>query len=362
LEYRPIEDLLLRGTVSSVFRAPTISDLYQGVSFGGGGGGIDPCFGLVGANAACVGVPGDGTFAPVLDDVPPHRPIQGTALFAGSVTAGSPIGPEQGRTFDWGFVYDPHWLPGFSWSVDLWRVYLNNEIGWIFPQQVLDICYLNNGGPYCPLIRRYTHGELQGQIQYVTAPRGNIGRVDVKGVDTAVHYRLPATSVGNFAFSFDATYLDRFTDDVTPGLPGDIPEEYAGHYTNGASAISGANFSRWKALATLNWNLGAWSAAWTLHYYGKYTVGYAREDYQASACQSNYPPGCELKYGASVYHDVTIGYAIERLNTRIDVGISNLSDKQPALIYENNTKNGNVDANTFDTVGRFYWARVTVKF
>jgi len=33
------------------------------------------------------------------------------------------------------------------------------------------------------------------------------------------------------------------------------------------------------------------------------------------------------------------------------------------LIYNNNnTVNGNVDANTFDTVGRFYWARVTVKF
>jgi hypothetical protein len=32
IEYRPIEDLLLRGTVSKVFRAPTISDLYQGAT------------------------------------------------------------------------------------------------------------------------------------------------------------------------------------------------------------------------------------------------------------------------------------------------------------------------------------------
>jgi hypothetical protein len=42
--------------------------------------------------------------------------------------------------------------------------------------------------------------------------------------------------------------------------------------------------------------------------------------------------------------------------------VQNLSDNQPALIYENNTFNGNVDANTFDTIGRFYWARVTLKF
>ena len=40
LEYRPIEDLLLRGTVSKVFRAPTISDLFAGAaSFCTTGGG-----------------------------------------------------------------------------------------------------------------------------------------------------------------------------------------------------------------------------------------------------------------------------------------------------------------------------------
>ena len=103
-------------------------------------------------------------------------------------------------------------------------------------------------------------------------------------------------------------------------------------------------------------------AAWTAKYIGKYKVGYAKEDLNISACQSNLPPGCELAYGASVYHNITAGYNIEPLNTRIDVGIDNLSDKQPALIYNNNTINGNVDANTFDTIGRFYWARVTVKF
>ena len=113
---------------------------------------------------------------------------------------------------------------------------------------------------------------------------------------------------------------------------------------------------------TLNWNMGAFSAAWTARYVGNYTVGYARVDYGQSACQSNSPPGCELHYGASVYHNITAGYNLEPLNTRVDVGIDNLSDKSPALIYQNNTLNGNVDANTFDTIGRFYWARVTVKF
>ena len=361
LEYRPIEDLLLRGTVSEVFRAPAITDLYQGNGRSGAAV-LDPCFGLVGSNAACAGIPGDGSFAPVLDE-DTGRPINGvTTITSGSVTAGTPIGPEQGKSFDLGFVYDPHWIPGLSLSADLWRVYLNNDIGAISAQSVLDLCYRANGGPYCPLITRFNHGDFQGQLDIVGAPTGNLGRVDVKGVDFGLRYRLSTATLGNFGLNFQATYLDRYADDPTPGLPGDLTEEYAGHYTNFASTISGANFSRWKALATLHWNLGPWSAAWTLRYVGKYTVGYAREDYNASACQSNYPPGCELKYGASVYHNITAGYDLEPLNTRIDVGIDNVADKSPALVYQNNTVNGNVDANTFDTVGRFYWARVTVKF
>ena len=70
-------------------------------------------------------------------------------------------------------------------------------------------------------------------------------------------------------------------------------QEYAGHYSTGGSAISYANFSRWKALAGVNWNLGPWSAGWTAKYVGKYNVGYFRTD-APSACQSNSPAGCEL--------------------------------------------------------------------
>ena len=356
LEYRPIEDLLLRGTVSSVFRAPTISDLYQGATSDAPQA-IDPCFGLVGTNAACQFVPDDGSFQRL-----PGQTTQINGVQSGAVAAGVALGPEQGKSFDYGFVYDPHWIPGLSLSMDLWRVYLNNQISRVFAQNVLNLCYLANGGPFCPLIHRTAAGPSQGQISYVQEPKGNLGRLDAKGADFAVRYRIPETGIGNFAVNFQATYLDRFADDPTPGLPGDFTQEYAGHYSTGPSAIPYANFSRWKSLGVLNWNLGPWSAAWTVRYIGKFTVGHANLSYNESACQSNYPPGCELKYGGTVYHNLTAGYNIEPINTRVDVGIDNLSDKQPAILYQNNVLNGNVDPNTFDTIGRFYWARVTVKF
>ena len=356
LEYRPIEDLLLRATVSKVFRAPTVTDLFQGATSNAPQA-IDPCYGLHGTNAACQFVPSDGSFQALEGQT---SQINGVLL--GAAAAGSPLGPEQGKSFDWGFVYDPHWVPGLSVSADLWRVYLNNQISRVTAQNVLNLCYLANGGPYCHLINRSPAGPSQGQITFVQEPKGNLGRLDVKGFDLGVHYRIPETPIGNFAVNFQSTYLDRFADDPAPGTPGDFTQEFAGHYSTGASALPNANFSRWKALAGLNWNLGPWSAVWTVKYIGKYTVGHANLSYNESACQSNSPPGCELKYGATVYHNLTAGYNIEPLNMRVDVGVDNLNDKQPALLFQNNVLNGNVDPNTFDTVGRFYWARLSVKF
>jgi len=300
-------------------------------------------------------VPGDGSFHQLEGST-----SQITGITSGSVAAGINLGTEQGKSFDYGFVYDPHWIPGLSISVDLWRVYLESQIARVFAQNVLNLCYFSNGGPYCQYIHRIPQGLSQGQIDYIVEPKANLGRLDAKGADLAIRYRLPETAIGNFAVNFQTTYLDRFADDPTPGLEGDFTQEYAGHYATGASAIPYANFSRWKALMTLNWNMGPFSAAWTGKYVGGFNVGYANLNYNESA--SVYVPGTQLHYGASVYHNVTAGYNIEPLNTRVDVGVDNLSDKQPPILYQNNVLNGNTDPNTFDTVGRFFWARVTVKF
>lgn len=69
-----------------------------------------------------------------------------------------------------------------------------------------------------------------------------------------------------------------------------------------------------------------------------------------------------LKYGATVYNDMSIGYNIEPYNTRLDLGVNNLFDKQPPMLYANNTVNANTDPSDFDLLGRYFWGRVTVKF
>ena len=50
------------------------------------------------------------------------------------------------------------------------------------------------------------------------------------------------------------------------------------------------------------------------------------------------------------------------MNTRVEFGVNNLFDKQPPVLYANNTLNADTDPSDFDLLGRYFWGRVTVKF
>jgi outer membrane receptor protein involved in Fe transport len=370
VEWRPIEDLLLRGTVSKVFRAPTIGDVYAAPSASAPTLGSDPCdYSGSGANPnagnpACVGVPATGPF--INTSVANGNQIG--ALSTGSAYAGFPLGPEMGKSFDFGVVYDPHWLDGLSVSADVWRLYLLDRITGVAAQTVLDLCF-NGATTYCSLITRNTSGPEQGQITNITQPTGNLGRLDVSGVDFNLTYRLPEFSFGRFVASINATYMKQFDADIAPGLPGDAVFHLAGHFTPFfSSALSGCpgntgacTIPRWKAQTFVNWTLGSWDASWRMRYIGRYQMGNPNLNEATSA----YPgwPGSVIKYGAYTYNDLSVGYNIEALNTRLEVGVDNIADKQPPFFgYDSQTLNAGTDPSTFDLIGRYYHAAITVKF
>jgi outer membrane receptor protein involved in Fe transport len=370
LEYRPIDDLLLRATVSKVFRAPSISNIFAAPISSAPFLGHDPCdYAGSGANPnagnpACKGVPASGPF----QDIYVASGTQIPALASGSKYAGVNLTPENGKSFDWGYVYDPAWVPGLSVSTDIWRVYLKNTISTVSAQTVMDLC---SGGvaSYCPLIQRFQSGPQQGQIQQIVQPIGNLGRSDVQGADIGLKFRLPQFAFGQFAIVANATYTKQFDVDPAPGLPGDVVYHAAGHYiaydSGALSACPGntgaCTVPRWKAQTALNWSLGPWDASLRTRYIGKFRFG------NTDARQAQSPivalPTYFIDYGARVYNDISAGYNLEPLNLRIDVGIDNVANKQPPqLYYDTNTLNLGTDPSVFDTVGRFYWARVSVKF
>ena len=47
---------------------------------------------------------------------------------------------------------------------------------------------------------------------------------------------------------------------------------------------------------------------------------------------------------------------------KLRIGIDNINDKQPPILYQNNSLNGNTDERTYDTVGRYYGSSLTYSF
>ncbi|WP_430391453.1 TonB-dependent receptor domain-containing protein [Dyella sp. 20L07] len=347
IEYRPIEDLLVRGTVSQVFRAPNLDELYDGRTVAGPNLN-DPCVGLSQAqlaqhSAACQFVPPNWTGNPL---------GQVTGYYSGSAAVGNKLKPEQGKSIDIGFVYSPSWMTGLSSTLDFWHIYLTDMLTPITAQTVANSCFANNNSPYCSFINRYDNtSKLAGAVNYINTPVVNLGNMSTTGVDFTLayavpHFNLGSVDPGNFKAGLNTTYISTFNNDATPGQPGASTINYAGTYNP-----QFGNISRWRGTFTLNWSLGDWSAQWQSRYIHRVT------NLNADASIA----GVTAPMGGITYHSIQAGYEWAKLHTHFDVGIDNLTGRVPPLSYQNGS-NYNVDTSTYDVMGRYYWARATVKF
>lgn len=347
VEWRPIQDLLVRGTVSQVFRAPNLDELYDGITLIQPGLN-DPCIGLTAAElaqhaAACQSVPVGW---------PGSLSHQVNTYYSGASTVGQKLKPEQGKSIDFGLVYSPGWAPGLSSSVDFWHIYLTDLLTPIAAQTIVDSCYANASSPYCSLISRYGSNTQQaGDINVIKTPVLNLGNLSTSGIDFTLDYKIPhfdlgGVNPGDFKAGFASTYTSTYKNDATPGQPGAKTIDYAGTYTQ-----QFGNITRWRGTLTLNWMRGNWSAQWQSRYINHLT------NVNADAAIA----GVNLPMASVLYDSIQIGYKVPSIHTTFDIGVDNLSNKTPPLIYQNGM-NYNVDTSTYDTIGRYYWARATVKF
>ncbi len=131
----------MRGTISQVFRAPNLNELYDGrtlrpTEFERS---LRPPHArpqLAQHPAACQFVPPDWAG---------NSTAQVNTFYSGAATVGPTLKPEQGKSINIGLVYDPDWLPGLSTSVDFWHIYLSDTLTAIQARNtVVNSCFNNN--------------------------------------------------------------------------------------------------------------------------------------------------------------------------------------------------------------------------
>ena len=361
LKWQTTDALLLRASWSQGFRLPDISEFFGGTTTSAVTT-QDPCTDAPFA-AAHPGCGGQHT--------QPNTQIN-TFIVSNPL-----LRPEKSISRTFGFVYNPDFLPGFDFSADYFKIDVSSYITNLSDATIMNDCYANNNQAQCANIK--TAG---GTIVNITSDTVNIGSLLTEGVDVSTHYKFPSTSAGDFKLGVDMTFLKTYQKTLpNPGGPGGFAtSELAGWATQAGTAAVG--YAKRKGDVSLNWNFGPWSAMYTLRYTGamweacnvldsagtpqsaavlctKMTDFVFNEPNVQGFPGSSALPVGRNHIGSVTYHDVSVSYHADSLNTDFTVGIRNLFGKNPPISQQ---AFANSYLPQYDTPGQFFYARIGVKF
>lgn len=204
--WAPIEDIRLRVTRSRDIRAPNLNELFQAGT----------------ANSDSVRNP---KFTPDLANGPQFFSYSG-------LTTGNPaLLPEKADSWNVGAVFTPRFIPGFSASVDYFRIDLEGAIDTISAQEIVNRCD-EGRQEYCDAI---TNDPIRSQpnnpyLLIRSQPFNFVSHL-VRGVDFDVAYRRRVGD-GNVLLKGVATrYIENLRD---TGISGTVPVNTVG--ANGGQA------------------------------------------------------------------------------------------------------------------------------
>ena len=323
--WRPMDDLLVRGTWAEGFRAPTIDNLYGGV-----GGSFeyytDPCGAAGGSqgNAACTAAGVSPTYVQLGQGGAPctSYPCQTPNQF---LTGSNPnLTPETATTTTLGLVYSPRFVSGLDFTLDWYKVEIENVISDDSVDDILSDCYALGIDARCAGIQR---DPATGSITFMRYGLTNKGKVETEGYDFGVKYRLPETAYGNFTVDLQNSYVSMYQI-TADNAPGSVPVNYTGRSSN----------FRLRSNLTLNWNLGAFGANWTTRYYSgmseKCVVNRPCTDPLYSSPDTNEPGSLYplRRVGGNAFHDVQVNWQAP-WNATIALGANNVTDHRGPIMF-----------------------------
>lgn len=365
-EWQLIDDIRVRGSYSTGFRAPSTAELFggQAVSYLTVAG--DPCDTRVGVNgntSAGLGslAPGSACFtqltaqgltpAQIAAYQSPENNLKNDQR--GIIIGGNPkLKPELSRSWNLGAVITPTFLPGFTFNGDYYEIKITNSIldGGIASNATPDIvtlgCYVDQNPAYCGQISRNGSGIFQ-----IGSLNTNFGVSQVRGLDLEATYNTDAAGITlpvPGAFQIDLQGEREFLN--TTQNPDFSTNEFVGFYNTSNNSIQ----PRWKATAAVDYRLDDLG----LHYDMRYIGG--TEDLGGSG----------IGYGHTlpelVYHNIAVSYDLPEIgpskSTRLVFGINNLFDKDPPFLVTDSVGKSNTLAGPYDVTGRFFFARISTKF
>jgi iron complex outermembrane receptor protein len=361
IEYRPIRDVLVRGTWAEGFRAPTISNLFAGgsQSFVFYTDPCDPVFGSAANNAT--------TRANCARDIANYAnfrqlrqgftPVQGPneqtplAFFQG--TGNQTLQPETSVSKTLGVVYSPEWLEGFNVSLDWWNIRVEDLIIGDTIGLILGDCYVSGIAARCDR-SLFTRDPVLGIVNSANIGLRNAGYNDVEGFDLGMNYRM-STDFGDFGLNWQTTYTSK---DEFKGsnIAADLPQQNVGF----------GSIFRIRSNATLNWQYGDWGASWTTRYFSSIAETCLAATIPNRQCSDpNYIAANPVQSrplnvtGAVAFNDLQVRWSAP-WDATISIGANNIGERVGPILYSqpsaNTTYYGGFD------IGRFWYMSYNQRF
>jgi iron complex outermembrane receptor protein len=333
--WKPVRDLRLRGSYAEGFRAPAIGELFgtlsrfdQTIS--------DPCSNdstaprnflndpAVMASCIAAGVPADGSYQ------------QANPQISVLVSGNPDLRPETSKSWVFGAVYSPSFLPGFSIEANHYNIRIGGAIQPVDASITLNNCVVNNDPAACALV---TRSSGSGQLTSIDGTLGNIAGIRTKGIDLNIAYRTRKTPAGTFGFTWNNTFLKNY-DLILTGFSGTQVISREG--TEQGSPSQG--FPKWKSIGILDWDLADFGATLTGRYVSKLreTGGNVMKSRFYTDLQVRWMPGfLQQQFGLAL-------------------GVNNLfNTKAPGC---QTCDLNNFDPTMYDIPGRYYYARASIKY
>ncbi|AQR73958.1 TonB-dependent siderophore receptor [Sphingomonas sp. LM7] len=330
--WAPIEDIRFRVTRSRDIRAPNLNELYQAGT----------------ANS-------DSVSNPIFTQDGLNGPR--TYGYSGLTTGNPNLLPEEANSWNIGGVVSPRFLPGFTASVDYFRINLEGAIDSISAQETVNRCYADGNQDFCNAIsedpaRTVVGPPRQPYLLIRTQPFNYVSRL-VRGIDFDVAYRLPLGADRLTLRGIATRYIENL---AVTGIANSAPVN-----TVGANGGQGST-PTWIFRGSVNFETPTFSATVVGRGVssGKYVANGIECSTSCPVSTTNFPTYDNNRVSGLFYADLNLTQKIAvsgSSEAEMFFNVTNLFNRWPLLVPET----GNASNSTYsDMLGRQF--RVGVRF
>lgn len=337
--YQPIDQLSLRASVSTGFRAPGIGELFGGAAREDAAG-LDPCSDVLGQFGAANG----GRDTPQPQNIQDNCAALGvpttfiaTGASISAISAGNEdLSAETSDSFTMGAVwstdFSANWIEAITVSLDYYNLEIDDAIQGRIPFDVVTACVNTLDPLFCDLTPRTPSGSLDvvnNQLQ-------NIGAIEASGYDFLLQYTGPEMGWGQINAGVVATFLDEYTE-TTANVDGSSSvTDRTGTHTNETFQRA---FPELRTVTTVDWIKDRWNASLAFRWTDEVTAADA------------------TKVDSVMFTDLRVTYTPNIADDALtfSIGFNNLFDEDPPILATSTIGMSNV---LHDLPGRVGYLRV----